>query len=210
MPKKKVGSGETTSSLAKKHGFFWQTIWDHPENAELKAKRKDPNVLFADDDIFIPEKKTKQVSKGTEQEHVFKLKGTPAKFKMALFKNGEPRANEPYVLDIDGTTTNGTTDGDGKLEHFIPPDASSGRIIMKGGRLIFPLKLGSLDPIDLLSGVQQRLNNLGYACTIGDNTGEMSDDTRSALKDFQGDQKLEQTGELDAGTKAKLQEMAPK
>ena len=206
MPKQKVGSGETTSSLAKKNGFFWRTIWDHPENAELKAKRKDPNVLFEDDDIFIPEKQIKEVSKGTEAEHTFKLKGEPAKLKLQLLKNGKPRANEEYVLDIDGTLTDGKTDGDGKVEHFIPPDAKSGRLIMKNGKEAYDLQLGYLDPVDLITGVQQRLNNLGYDC--GGEMGELGERTREALRKFQADNQLQETGEPDNATKAKLKELS--
>ncbi|MGI9034512.1 MAG: peptidoglycan-binding protein [Pyrinomonadaceae bacterium] len=206
MPKQKVGTGETTSSLAKKNGFFWKTIWDHPENAELKAKRQDPNVLFEDDEIFIPEKQSKKVSKGTEQEHVFKLKGEPAKFKVQLLKLGQPRANEEYVFELDNQLIDGKTDGDGKIEHFIPPDASSGRLIMKNGREVYPLRLGYLDPLDLISGVQQRLNNLGYSC--GGEMGELGEQTKEALKSFQADNKLETTGEPDAATKAKLKKLS--
>jgi len=206
MPKQKVGAGETTMSLARKKGFFWRTIWDHPENAALKAKRKDPNVLFEDDDIFIPEKRKKEVSKGTEQEHVFKLKGEPAKLKIQLLKLGKPRANEDYILDVEGKLIEGKTDGDGRVEHFIPGDASSGKLIMKNGKEIYPLRLGRLDPLDLISGVQQRLNNLGYNC--GGEKGELGEKTKEALKKFQAEQKLNETGEADAATKAKLKELS--
>lgn len=206
MPKQKVGTGETTSSLAKKNGFFWRTIWEHPENAALKAKRKDPNVLFEDDEIFIPEKQIKEVSKGTEAEHTFKRKGEPAKIKIQLLKLGKPRANEDYILDIDGKQTNGKTDAEGRLEHFIPPDAAYGQLILKGGREVYPLRLGHLDPLDLISGVQQRLNNLGYNC--GGEMGELGEKTKEALKKFQAENELNETGEPDAATKAKLQELS--
>jgi len=206
MPKQKVGAGETTMSLAKKNGFFWRTVWDHPENAQLKAKRKDPNVLFEDDEIFIPEKRPKEVSKGSEQEHVFKLKGEPAKLKMRLLKLGQPRANESYVLEVDGNPIEGKTDGDGRIEHFIPNDASSGRLLINGGKEIYPLRLGRLDPLELISGVQQRLKNLGYNC--GGEQGELGEKTKEALKKFQAEHKLNETGEPDAATKAKLKELS--
>ena len=54
MPKRLVGEGESTSSLAKKKGFYWKTIWEHGENAELRQKRDDPNVLSADADVSRP------------------------------------------------------------------------------------------------------------------------------------------------------------
>ena len=206
MPKQKVGSDETTMSLAKKNGFFWRTVWDHPENAQLKAKRKDPNVLFEDDDIFIPEKKPKEVSKGSDAEHVFKLKGEPGKLKIQLLKLGKPRAGESYILDIDGKQIEGKTDGDGRLEHFIPNDASSGQLIFRNGKEIYPLRLGRLNPLDLISGVKQRLNNLGFNC--GSESEDLDEKTREALKKFQAEHKLQETGEPDAPTKAKLKELS--
>ncbi len=198
--------GETTSSLAKKKGFFWKTIWEHPENAGLRAKRKDPNVLYETDDIFIPEREIKKVSKGTEAQHVFRRKGEPSKIKMQMFALGKPRANEDYIFDVDGKQTNGKTDGDGKLEHFIPGDAKSGKLIFKGGKEIHSLRLGNLDPLDQISGVQQRLNNLGYNC--GGENGKLGEKTKAALKKFQADNKLNASGEPDAATKAKLQQLA--
>lgn len=206
MPKRKVGMGGTTSGFAKSYGFFWRTIWEHPENAGLRAKRKDPNVLFETDDMFIPDKVVKKVSKGTEAQHVFKRKGEPSKIKMQLFKLGKPRANEDYVFEVDGKKTNGTTDGDGKLEHFIPGNARTGKLIFKGGKEIHALRLGNLDPLDQITGVQQRLNNLGYNC--GGEMGKLGEKTKEALKKFQADNKMNASGEPDAATKSKLDELA--
>src|SRR5258705_2180009 len=206
MPKQRVGEGESTSSLAKKNGFFWRTIWEHGENAELKAKRRDPNVLFADDEIFLPEKKTKHVSKPTNQKHKFKRKGEPCKLKVQLMKAGKPRKNEKYVLNIDGTPINGSTDGEGIFEHFIPGDALVAQLILRSGQEVIPLRLGDLDPCDQPSGLQQRLNNLGFEC--GSEDGEIGDDTKEAIKKFQAAYELKVTGEADDVTKNKLKELS--
>src|SRR5918912_2313554 len=98
MGKQQVGAGESTSSLAKKTGHFWSYLWNHPENSQLKQLRKDPNVLFAEDEIFIPEVEPKEFPKPTDQKHRFKRKGEPCKIKIQLLKLGKPRANEDYVL----------------------------------------------------------------------------------------------------------------
>ena len=97
--------------------------------------------MFEKDEIFVPEKRIKEVSKGTEAEHTFKLKGTPCKLKIRLLELGKPRANEDYVCDIDGNLTNGKTDGDGNIEQFIEPTAKSGRILLRGGKEIIMLAL---------------------------------------------------------------------
>ena len=120
---------------------------------------------------------------------------------------GEPRANEPYVLNIDGTIFQGNTDGNGVVEQFIPPNAKGGELRLNGGKEVIPVKIGYLNPIDILSGVQQRLNNLGIYC--GSEEGDMNDDTAAALRRFQQKYGLPVTGNADAATKAKLQQLHP-
>jgi hypothetical protein len=205
MPKQKVGAGESTASIAKANGFFYKTLWDHPENAALKAKRKDPNVLFEDDEFFVPEKQLKEVSKGTEAEHTFKKKGEPCKIKLQLLEFDKPRANEDYVCEIDGKLTSGKTDGEGIIEQFISPHAKSGKILLRGGKEVIGLNLDALDPIDLPSGVQQRLNNLGFPC--GGEMGEIGEKTKEALRNFQANYELNASGEPDDATKNKLREL---
>ena len=160
MAKQRVGENESTSSLAKRHGFYWKTIWEHGENAELRQKRKDPNVLAADDQIFIPKLEQKKVSVGTESEHVFVRKGEPTEIKMQLLELGEPRKNAPYIFVVNGVSKNGQTDGEGILKQFVPGDAKKAMLYFKDGAEEHKLRIGSLDPTDLASGIVQRLNML--------------------------------------------------
>ncbi len=206
MPKQKVGRGESAISLSKKKGFFWQTVWNHGENSALKEKRKDPTLLHENDEIFFPEKQIKKVSKGTESEHSFKLKGDPCKLKLQLLKLGQPRKDENYVLEIEGKIIEGKTDGEGKLEHFIPSAARSGKLILKNGQETYPIKVGELNPVDNVSGIKQRLNNLGFAC--GSENEKEDKKFQEAVKKFQAENKLDETGEMDSKTKSKLQELS--
>ena len=207
MPKVTASQGDSIPSLATENGFFWETIWNHPENAQLKAKRKTPNQLMPGDEVFIPELRIKRVSKGTDGKYKFKRKGVPARLKIQFKLLGEPRANEPYVLDIDGTTVKGTLDGNGVLDQFIPPNAKGGKVMFNGGKEVIPIRIGHLNPVDETSGIQQRLNNLGFAC--GSEDGELDDATRAALRAFQEAHGLNPTGEPDAATKGKLSELHP-
>ncbi len=207
MPSLTVGKGDSIPSIARENGFFWETIWNHPNNAALKAKRKDPNVLFEGDEVFVPELEVREESRGTNARHKFKLKGQQVKFKLQLLMMGEPRAGEAYTLLVDGTIYSGTTGGDGKLEHEIPANAKAGKIMLRGGKEEYPVRIGHLDPIDEISGVQQRLNNLGYNSGVED--GLMNDAVKAALTAFQNKCKLKPTGELDGATKAKLEEAHP-
>src|SRR6267142_5017763 len=166
MPTEKaVEQGDCISSISDAAGFFWSTIWNHADNSDLKQLRKDPNALLAGDVVVIPDKTPKEESCATEQTHKFKKKGTPAKLKIRLMIDDEPRENQPYKLQIDGKwVKDGTTDGDGFLEVSIPPGAVRGVLRVGSGERVdeYQLGLGTLDPIDTDTGVKGRLHGLGY------------------------------------------------
>jgi N-acetylmuramoyl-L-alanine amidase len=114
--------------------------------------------------------------------------------------DGEPRSGLPYVLEIDGELLEGTTDGDGVLSERIPPDAERGRLTLGTGddQEVMELRLGHLEPVTEVTGIQARLNGLGYNC--GDEDGVMNESTRMALAQFQDDYGLEATSEPDDET----------
>lgn len=197
-----VGSNENTISIAKDKGFFWRTLWD--KNPELKSLRKNPNVLLAGDIMKIPELQPAEFSRGSDARHKFKRKGEPVKIKLKLLVLDEPRANEDYTLVVEGKQIKGKTNAKGELEQYIPGNAKSGTLILDNGNEEYPMRIGELDPVETISGVQQRLNNLGYGCGT---SGEMDETTEKALKEFQAKYQLEVSGEADAATKAKLLEL---
>lgn len=194
--------GECISSLADRYGFFPDTIWNDPANAELKRKRKDPNILCPGDVVVIPDKRGKEETGGTGRKHRFRKKNTPAMLRIRfLDEEDRPRGNMRYTLEIDGHFSEGSTDSDGKIEHPIPPGAKKGVLLLENEDII-PLSFGGLDPVENTSGVQARLMNLGFDC--GGVTGEMDPRTREALKAFQGKHGLSPSGRVDEDTKAKL------
>ena len=207
MPKIKINSGHSIPSVAKDKGFFWETLWNHPENADLKSKRKNPNILYKGDEVFVPEKELKEVSKPTEARHKFRRKGEPLKFQLQLMMMGKPRKNEDYVLLVDGEQIQGKTDDEGILKATIPGNARGGTIVLRGGKEEYPIRIGHLDPIDTVSGVKQRLNNLGFTC--GTENDKLDQRTKAALQKFQTRHELKVTGEPDSATKAKLEELHP-
>jgi hypothetical protein len=194
-----VEQGDCISSIAEGSGFFWQTIWNHADNSDLKDLRKDPNALLQGDVVVIPDKTLKEESCATEQKHKFKKKGTPAKMKIRLMLDDKPRKNEPYKLCIDGKWVDGKTDGDGYLEEVISPGAKEGELRVGSGDNveIYQLGLGTLDPADTESGAEDRLLGLGYDLSAG---------LEAALEAFQSKEKLTVNGQLDETTQNKLKE----
>lgn len=201
-----VNQGDCIESIAYGKGFFWETLWNDSNNAELKKARKDPFVLLPGDQLHIPELRKRFEDGPTEQRHRFRRKGMPAKFRIVLLEEDQPRANIPYILNIDGDITKGTTDGEGKIERSIPPNARRGKLTVGEGakQQEYVLNLGWTDPIDEVTGLQSRLANLGFY--DGPVNGELSPATYSALRLFQEKNDLEPTGEADEATREKLKE----
>jgi N-acetylmuramoyl-L-alanine amidase len=199
MPKEhKVQPGDCISSIAFENGFFPDALWDHSSNANLKAKRKNPNVLSPGDIVHVPDKREKRESRDTDNEYVFRKKGVPAQFRLCLRENGKPLANLPYVLTIDGHPRPGKTDSKGWVIAAIPPNAHTGtlRVSTDAGERRYRLNLGQLDPVEDANGLQARLQNLGFG---GGEGGK-----EAALRAFQVAHGLPPTGQPDEATLEKL------
>lgn len=201
------------SSIAFEHGFFPDTIWNHPNNAGLKKKRENPNVLMPGDVVFVPDKRLKEVSEATNQVHKYRVKNTPAKIRIQFLADGKPKANAPYTLTLDGAVVSqpgDRTDSQGVVARSIPPGAKQGVISVGTGDdcTEYNLQLGSLNPANEVSGVKQRLRNLGLYNGSSDQT--FDEKTRDAVRAFQSKVGLNVTGELDDSTKDKLEQIHDK
>jgi N-acetylmuramoyl-L-alanine amidase len=190
------------NAIAAQYGFFWETLWNHQQNAELKAQRKNPAVLLPGDRVFIPEKRSKEESGSTGQVHTFRMKGVPAWLNLRIVDEwGEPRAGLSYTLLIDGQKRTGVVPKDGLISQSIHPRAKSACLKLETGEE-WSLQLGWVNPVEYASGVQARLKNLGYQ--QGEVSGKADDITREAIQRFQADQDLAPSGEADTETRAAL------
>ena len=194
-----VKQGDCISSIAFENGFFPDTIWNHPGNAELKKKRADPNVLLPGDMVFVPDKRPKEVSEPTNQVHKFRCKNTPEKFKLQLLRDGEPRAGEEYELEIEDLKFSGKTDSQGWIRQSIPPAAKIGKLLLAKGAEVYQLQLGNLNPSDEITGAQGRLWNLGLYFGVID--GKMSDELEEAIQEYQFTKNIEPDGKLTPATR---------
>jgi hypothetical protein len=196
-----VKDGEHLSGIAAQHGFGdFHTILDHPQNAELKARR-DPHVLFPGDQVFIPDRTDKIEPGATTSTHTFAVTASPLFLRLRLRDvDNKPIANAAYELRVespeapDAKTTDGAgvivphaigrlvKNGELTVTHTLPP--------LKAGEppraetLKFDLKIGGLNPETMLSGQQARLNNLGYFAGF---TVDDHEQLRWALEEFQCD-----------------------
>jgi N-acetylmuramoyl-L-alanine amidase len=89
------------AAIGAAYGYNWQTLWNHPQNANLKNTRKDPNVLFPGDFVFIPEKTLRLENCVTDKCHKFVLKGVPEILRICLLNEFDhPLSGIDYELQV--------------------------------------------------------------------------------------------------------------
>lgn len=200
-----VKSGDCIENIASDHGLLFETVWDDPANSELRETRKNPNVLMLGDRVSVRDKRRKDEPGETEQVHRFRRKGIPSRLRLRYFIRGEPRASERYVITVDGKRHTGELDADGMLEVPIAPDARRATVRIGDDSRVQRLILGSTEPVSEISGVQCRLNNLGFRAGPNDNI--LGPKTEAALREFQELYELDVTGRPDPPTRQKLVEL---
>lgn len=185
MPEHTVSQGETLEHVARSQGVPMRAILDAPENRELFASRR-ANQLAEGDVLFIPELEPKFSDVGTNAIHTFVLRPRRLRLRVQFLRGGAPRAFEPCRLCVDdGEEIDTQLDEAGWLVTEVNPEAERATLTF------FPdtdhaetatLKLGHLDPVTEVRGIQQRLNNLGFDC--GEEDADAAERTEAALQAF--------------------------
>ena len=217
-----VVQGEHLSHIARKYGFTsFRPIWRAGENAELREKRKTPDVLFPGDQVFIPDKGIREEPRPTDQRHRFVKEGETLLLRIVLkgFRDEALRGHQG-TLQVESDGKDFTLNADGLVERQIGPTAETGLLLDKGKAAALAeaqrelhLKIGHLDPVDELSGQIARLNNLGYNAGVlpsrpltpreeAELRASMA--FRSAVEEFQCDAGLVVDGKCGKQTQAKL------
>ncbi len=196
-----VREGEHMALIAESHGFrSYRTVWDHPDNAPLRAARS-PHILAPGDEVTVPDLEAKSVDAATSRRHRFFVKRAGIELRVCFqAADATPIAKASCEVDVPGAPERATTDGDGILSVRIEDTASMGTITLRDSTIT--ARVGHLDPIDLVSGFQGRLMNLGYYTGV---VGFLEDPrSRLAVEEFQRGSGLPVTGIVDGATKSAL------
>ena len=196
MPMYTVKPGDYLVKIARDHGIAnWRTIWDHPNNAELRQQRKSPDILLAGDAVYAPLVAVKQVGLATGQQHNLKVTAPRPRLRVRVLDvDGKPVAEQACFLLVD-TPLPMKTDADGRIDAPLAPDHPvEGELVFPDLELRYHLMIGGLDPEDTPSGEKHRLNNLGYYAGVhdGDEPGDADDwQLRWAQEEFDRDHGVE-------------------
>jgi hypothetical protein len=207
-----VRQGECLASLAAQYGLpDWRAIYNHPENASFQQKRPNPNVIAPGDRVYIPDKDALFKNGTTDSKNPFVLaRDKTSLLIVAADQDGNPYQQYDYKLTVGENVYEGKTDSEGMLRHVIDARAAEGELTVwwpgtPPRHCTWQLKLGHLDPVNQISGIQARLNNLGY--NAGPVDGILGPLTKAAVTRFQ--QKYQLTADGDPGpiTQSKLEEI---
>ena len=193
--------GEHVTRVAAAHGFrSIAPLWDHKENATLRAARHTPHVLAPGDRVYVPTVKHREVERPTEQRHRFRATLAPLHLRVArLHYDGTPITEAPSAVTRDGAVATFTTQ-QGVVN--IPIDATNTRCVLTTGTNAIVAMIGFLQPVSTVPGFRERLNNLGYRAGKAITARDL--DLRSAVEEFQCDHGLAVDGTCGDATQRQL------
>jgi N-acetylmuramoyl-L-alanine amidase len=212
-----VKQGEHLAGIAEQFGFLsFKAIWEHPQNAELKKLRKNPNILFPGDVVFIPDLEPKAVSVPSDKKHKFVLTVPTLMLQIAVHDvSDKPLKGALYVLSVRSKNRDGAANGDGMTSDPLEPDEQTANLWLPEPDLRLRLMIGYLNPLvenptteEEIAGWQVRLYNLGYFA--GFNATNVKQ-LRWAVEEFQRDhgwdpeKRKKPTGLMDTETRDKLE-----
>jgi hypothetical protein len=159
-----IKQGDYLSLLAHKLGFDADAVWNDPANAELRQLRPNPNILWPTDILYIPaqiDKPPVTHTLVTGQMNSF-VAGDAPTVNIDLTFGDAKLASQAFTIAELPDLTNLTTDADGATSFAVPVTQQVVTIVFSSDGSTFKCQIGNVDPINTLSGVIQRLQNLGF------------------------------------------------
>lgn len=198
-----VRQGDTMTKLAYVRGFDAGEVWKDERNDALRERRPDMDVLAPGDIVYLPEPKRDglPITKGTTNRYVAKV----PKITVHLALQGEdgaPLAGEPYEIRGLGEPVPGAVGDGGAVSFEAPITVREVTLVLTERGLVFPVRVGDLDPLDEASGVRMRLAHLGYLRAPHEDDAAFD----AAVAAFQAAQGLDVTGTVDDATRSALKQ----
>jgi peptidoglycan hydrolase-like protein with peptidoglycan-binding domain len=197
-----IRQGDFLSKLAQRRGFDADTVWNDPQNADLKQSRSSYDVLSPGDLIYLPVQKPTTFSLSVGSENNFTVDVPLIDISITLTDDDEPVKNAACHVLLEGSDTpiDTTTDGDGLLKFQVPMDCDTVTLTLDDPPASYTVRIGHMDPDNEPAGVALRLTNLGYI----DDPNASGESLADAVRAFQADAGIAVTGEVDDPTRDAL------
>ena len=89
-----IVAGDCLYAIGVRVGIPWEKIWNDGNNAELRQKRPDPNIIYPGDVLYIPDMQPRTEQGDTNKRHIFVMKGVVARLRLRLVKPDLSRINK--------------------------------------------------------------------------------------------------------------------
>jgi hypothetical protein len=177
-----IRKGDFLLKLAYTFDFDANTVWNDATNAGLRQIRSDPNILLPGDVLYIPDQVDKEpafkslVTGGT---NTF-TSDVPTMTLTHQFAGDDPTtyASKAYTVEELDDLTGLQTNENGVATFPVPLTLETATITFTDTEESFVLAVGEMDPINTISGVFKRLQNLGY---IDEDVAYSASDPSSSL-----------------------------
>ncbi len=161
-----IKQGDYLAALAATFGFDPDAVWNDPANADLQKLRKDPNILWPTDILYIPdqidrEPATQSLTPGTTNNFTSDPPTITLTVKF-VGPDGSPYASKAYTVQELANLTGLQTDASGVATFQAPVTLKRATLSFTDAGQSCSIAIGGLDPVNTLSGIFQRLQNLGY------------------------------------------------
>lgn len=200
-----VRQGEYLTKIAHTLGFDAERVWNDPKNEALRKKRADFDQLQPGDILFVPDAPRPRLSLevGSSNQYVARIPKMPVSLKLQI--GGEILVKEPYrILGLGPDPIEGATDEKGYLSAKVDVHIREIEVELIDRKRTLRVRVGNLDPINEISGLQKRLTHLGFyqPSFAGTENFEAKDikQLTAALSTFQSSVNLPATGRLDEET----------
>lgn len=201
-----VRAGDHLLKIALRMGFDADAVWKHPKNTALRASRPSMHLLCPGDVLYVPgdPRTWSPVNVGSSNQFTATVPTVQITVTFAL--EGKALASEACTVRELPALTSLKTTSDGTLDFDVPMALELVTVEFPRVGLVQPLRIGHLDPLAELSGVYQRLSNLGCVFDDSPDGGILDEQAlREPLCDFEMSEGVsDPTGDLDDDARAKL------
>ena len=199
-----IQQGDYLAKLAFKLGFDAAPVWSSTANEALRTLRKSPDVLLPGDILQIPASSAATTSLSPNTSNAYVAQVPLVNVLLVLGdRDGNRFTDEPCeVMGLSGAgapEAPTSTDGSGTLMLRVPVTLREVEVHLPRKNVTMRVMVGDMDPEDERSGIQKRLQNLGFGYFF---PGEDPDrQLEAALRAFQSSHGLEPTGAIDDATR---------
>ncbi len=203
-----IKQGDFLTKLAHKLGFDVDEVWNSAKNAELKRARKNHNALCPGDVLWVPKKRPEPRELALRTNNKFTAKVPTVRVRHNFAVDSEPLADLEYRVFGMGDVFEDVSDEKGGVDFDVPIHVGEVKLVFETG-MVYRLNVGHTDPANTRTGAEQRLKQLGLLAEQDQDEVLESDSDKDfavALRTFQRQHELEESGQLDEATVAKLEE----